>query len=72
MVEVKWTPYLATPIKSFQGVQVKEKAPYFVLEKFILDNSPNKFGASNCKYKFKICKFYHVWKIKNFKVFPNG
>jgi len=53
-------------------VQVKEKAPYFVLEKIILHISLRVFKAFDCKYEFRICKFYHVWKIKKFRVFPSG
>jgi len=53
-------------------VQVKEKAPYFVLEKFILCTSLLYDGAHDCKYEFRICKFYHAWKIKKFRVFSSG
>jgi len=53
-------------------VQVKEKAPYFELEKFILYISPRKLGAFDCKYESKICKFYYAQKIKNFRVSSSG
>jgi len=32
----------------------------------------SEYGPSDCKYEFKICKFYHVRKIKNFSVFLRG
>jgi len=68
-IRVSWPPYLATPSHS-KGASKKE-SPYFVLEKFILYTSHGLFKASDCKYEFRICKFYHAWQIRNFKVSSN-
>jgi len=59
MIGVDWHPRLALP-----RVHVKKKSPYFGLIQGIFLTSLHKFGVSDRKYEFKICKKNHVWKTE--------
>jgi len=53
-------------------VQLKEKAPYFVLENFILYTSPTNLEPKNSNMNSQFANFIMLGKLKKLRIFPSA